>query len=288
MSKQNITLPAVSAAAPAAAASAPAAAASAAAATQHKYMRVIRSMDGDMEELLLYGFIGQYGWDDEDEDDMRAVGVVKAIRELDRKGEFNIRINSPGGSVFHGDPIVTAIRNCKNKVHTYIDGMAASMAADIWMAGDVRHMASNSKLMIHRTSSFAFGNAQQLREAADALDKFDEAAIKTFIELSGMDEDKVRSELYDYKDHWLTADDALSYGLISQIDTYEKGNSEDKTYRQLLMDAVREHAGATATATETAAEVTTNAATTATATSTEFNTTADWREDYLTLLGRLS
>lgn len=252
-------------------------------ATQHKYMRVIKSMDDDMEELLLYGFIGEYGYDEED--DMQAATVVKAIRELDRKGEFNIRINSPGGSVFHGDPIVTAIRNCKNKVHTYIDGMAASMAADIWMAGDIRHMASNSKLMIHRTSTFAFGNAQQLREAADALDKFDEAAIKTFIELSGMDEETVRAEFYDYKDHWLTASDALAYGLISEVDTYEKGNSEDKTYRQLLMDAAREHAGATATATETATA--TGTATTATTTEIRFNETADWREDYLTLLGRL-
>jgi ATP-dependent protease ClpP protease subunit len=275
MSKQNITLPAASATM----------VTPAQPATQHKYMRVIKSMDDDMEELLLYGFIGSSGYEDEDEDDMRAAAVVKAIKELDRKGEFNIRINSPGGSVFHGDPIVTAIRNCKNKVHTFIDGMAASMAADIWMAGDVRHMASNSKLMIHRTSSFAFGNAQQLREAADALDKFDEAAIKTFVELSGMDEDTVRSEFYDYKDHWLTAGDALAYGLISQIDTYEKGNSEDKTYRQLLMEAAREHAGATATATETATA--TGTATTATATEIRFNETADWREDYLTLLGRL-
>ena len=272
MSKQNITMPAQPA-------------------TQHKYMRVIKSMDDDMEELLLYGFIGGYGYEDEDEDDMRAAAVVKAIKELDRKGkEFNIRINSPGGSVFHGDPIVTAIRNCKNRVHSYIDGMAASMAADIWMAGDVRHMASNSKLMIHRTSSFAFGNAQQLREAADALDKFDEAAIKTFVELSGMDEDTVRSEFYDYKDHWITAADALAYGLIEKIDTYEKGNSEDKTYRQLLMDAAREHAGDTATITETAAEVTATTATATTSTATteiQFNETADWREDYLALLGRL-
>jgi ATP-dependent Clp endopeptidase proteolytic subunit ClpP len=265
MSKQNITTPAQPA-------------------TQHKYMRVIKSMDDNMDELLLYGFIGQYGYDEEE--DMEAATVVKAIKELDRKGkDFNIRINSPGGSVFHGDPIVTAIRNCKNKVHTFIDGMAASMAADIWMAGDVRHMASNSKLMIHRTSTFAFGNAQQLREAADALDKFDEAAIKTFVELSGMDEETVRAEFYDYKDHWLTAGDALAYGLISEIDTYEKGNSEDKTYRQLLMDAAREHAGAAVDITATAAATTIEA--TATATEIQFNETADWRERYLTLLGRL-
>ena len=209
---------------------------------QPAYFRVIKSegMD-DLDELLLYGFIGQASYDDDEEDDITAASVVKAIRECDKKRRpFRIRINSPGGSVFHGDPIVTAIRECRSEVHTYIDGMAASMAADIWMAGDKRHMASNSKLMIHRTSTFAFGNAQDLREAADALDKFDEAAIATFIELTGMDEAEALAKFYNYKDNWITAADALKYGLIESIDTYDaKIPDESRTYRQLMADAVR-------------------------------------------------
>lgn len=266
--------------------------------TAHKYMRVVHSVSpDDIDELLLYGYIGDYGWDDEDEDDMRAAAVVKAIRELDRKGRpFNIRINSPGGSVFHGDPIVTAIRSAKNEVHTYVDGMAASMAADIWMAGDVRHMASNSKLMIHRTSTLAIGNAKQLREAADALEKFDDAAIKTFAELSGMDEEDVRREFYDYTDHWLTASDALGYGLITQIDTYDKGSKpKDENYRataddyrRMLAAAVRNHAGDMADATEPDA-ISDEADATAEADNLDFSKseTADWRHEYVTLLGRL-
>jgi ATP-dependent Clp endopeptidase proteolytic subunit ClpP len=206
---------------------------------QPAYFRVIQSSDDDADELLLYGYVGQSGYDDED--DITAAAVVKAIRECDKKRRpFRIRINSPGGSVFHGDPIVTAIRQCKSEVHTYIDGMAASMAADIWMAGDKRHMASNSKLMIHRTSTFAFGNAQDLREAAEALDKFDEAAIDTFVELTGMDKAEALERFYNYKDNWLTAADALQYGLIESIDTYDAKMPDDsRTYRQLLADAAR-------------------------------------------------
>ena len=94
--------------------------------------------------------------------------------------------------------------------------------------------------LIHRTSTFAFGNAQDLREAADALDKFDEAAIKTFVELTGMDEAEATSKFYNYKDNWLTASDALQYGLIESIDTYDAKMPDDsRTYRQLLTEAMR-------------------------------------------------
>jgi len=245
---------------------------------QPAYFRVIKSegMD-DLDELLLYGFIGQAGYDDDEEDDMTAAAVVKAIRECDKKRRpFRIRINSPGGSVFHGDPIVTAIRQCRSEVHTYIDGMAASMAADIWMAGDKRHMASNSKLMIHRTSTFAFGNAQDLREAADALDKFDEAAIKTFVELTGMDEAEAIERFYNYKDNWLTAADALQYGLIDAIDTYDaKMPDESRTYRQLLTEAMR---GAEQPEAYTTPELVQTP---------EPEQQENWRQDYVNRLGRL-
>ena len=150
--------------------------------------------------------------------------------------------------------------------------MAASMAADIWMAGDKRHMASNSKLMIHRTSTFAFGNAQDLREAADALDKFDEAAIKTFVELTGMDEAEATSKFYNYKDNWLTAQDALKYGLIESIDTYEaKMPDEGRTYRQLLTDAARATQVPAAPEPEQTPE----------------SIQENWRQDYVNRLGRL-
>lgn len=215
---------------------------------QDKYFRAYYDKEGNTGELYLYGYIGQkadpfYGEDPEE--DITDKAVVKAIRELEKQtGRINIRINSPGGSVMHGDPIITAIRNSKAEIHTYVDGIAASMAFDIWAAAKNRHASINSKLMIHATGGFAFGTAKDMRAAADMLDKFDQSAISTFADATGMSEDEIRSKFYDdYADHWMTAKDALEMGLIDEIEDYETAlpvqNPEKYSYRQLLEHATK-------------------------------------------------
>lgn len=212
---------------------------------QDKYFRAYYDKEGNTGELYLYGYIGQkadpfYGEDPEE--DITDKAVVKAIRELEKQtGRINIRINSPGGSVMHGDPIITAIRNSKAEIHTYVDGIAASMAFDIWAAAKNRHASINSKLMIHATGGFAFGTAKDMRAAADMLDKFDQSAISTFAAATGMSEDEIRSKFYDdYADHWMTAKDALEMGLIDEIEDYETAlpvqNPEKYSYRHLWSD----------------------------------------------------
>ena len=215
---------------------------------QDKYFRAYYDKEGNTGELYLYGYIGQkadpfYGEDPEE--DITDKAVVKAIRELEKQtGRINIRINSPGGSVMHGDPIITAIRNSKAEIHTYVDGIAASMAFDIWAAAKNRHASINSKLMVHATGGFAFGTAKDMRAAADMLDKFDQSAISTFAAATGMSEDEIRSKFYDdYADHWMTAKDALEMGLIDEIEDYETAlpvqNPEKYSYRQLLEHATK-------------------------------------------------
>lgn len=205
------------------------------------YFKVVRGNDGDTPELFLYGYIGQQDfWGDNPEQDITDIAVVKAIRELENEGHkrINIRINSPGGSVMHGDPIITAIRQSGSAVHTYVDGIAASMAFDIWLSGKVRHAATNSKLMTHATSSVAIGTAKDMENAAAMLKAFDNSAIAVFSEATGMDEEEVRTRFYDYEDHWITAKDALEIGLIDKIDSYKTvtpiENPEKLTFRQLL------------------------------------------------------
>ncbi len=211
-----------------------------------EYFKVVRGKDGDTPELFLYGYIGQKAWWDEDpENDITDIAVVKAIRELEAEGSkrINIRINSPGGSVMHGDPIITAIRNSKVDIHTYVDGIAASMAFDIWISGKKRHVAINSKLMTHATATIAMGTARDMEKAAEMLRKFDESAIATFAAVTGMSEDETRERFYDYEDHWLTAKEAKELGLIDEIDNYETAqvteNPEKMTFRQLLSIAAR-------------------------------------------------
>lgn len=208
-----------------------------------KYFRVIAAANGEAADLYLYGYIGQMGWESSDED-ITDLAVTRAIRELENEySRINIRINSPGGSVLHGDPIVTAIKNSKAEIHTYVDGMAASMAFDIWVSAKNRHVSAHSKLMVHATSTIAFGTAKDMRAAADMLDKFDETSIASFSAATGMSEEEARSRFYDYEDHWLTAKDAQAMGLIEKIEDYAVANPvtepEKLTFRQLLNQVSR-------------------------------------------------
>jgi ATP-dependent protease ClpP protease subunit len=206
------------------------------------YFRVITERGNDSADIYLYGYIGQMGFDASE--DITDIAVVKAIRELEADFKrINIRINSPGGSVLHGDPIVTAIKNSKAEIHTYVDGMAASMAFDIWVSSKNRHASAHSKLMVHATSTIAFGTAKDMRAAADMLDKFDETSIASFSAATGMSEEETRTRYYDYEDHWMTAKDALSMGLIAEIEDYAVASAmaepEKMSFRQLLANVAR-------------------------------------------------
>lgn len=211
------------------------------------YLRVVTDTQNDQyPTMFLYGYIGQKAdpyWGEDPEEDITDLAVVKTIKELEAKySRINIRINSPGGSVMHGDPIITAIRASKAEIHTYNDGIAASMAADIWVSGKYRHAPSNSKTMIHCTLSGALGNARTMRSCAEMLDTFDETAIMCFSEASGMSEAEVKKQFYDYQDHWLTAKDLLKYGLITEIESYpvtEIDNTKTMDWKKLMDEAVR-------------------------------------------------
>ena len=253
---------------------------------QDKYFRAYYDKEGNTGELYLYGYIGQkadpfYGEDPEE--DITDKAVVKAIRELEKQtARINIRINSPGGSVMHGDPIITAIRNSKAEIHTYVDGIAASMAFDIWAAAKNRHASINSKLMIHATGGLAFGTAKDMRAAADMLDKFDQSAISTFADATGMSEDEIRKKFYeDYADHWLTAKDALEMGLISEIENYETAlpvpNPEKYSYRELLEQATKFYTDGQQTKTQDAEKA-----------EGQKIEEESWREDYLRRLTYLT
>jgi len=108
----------------------------------NEYFRVMTdTSEPGAADVYLYGYIGQEKWwDDDPTEALTDLAVVKAIKDLEKSySRINIRINSPGGSVMHGDPIISAIRNSTADIHTYNDGMAASMAFDIWVAGKNRH-----------------------------------------------------------------------------------------------------------------------------------------------------
>ena len=165
-------------------------------------------------EVLIYGDIVSYKWDDTD---VTAAGFSEDLKALGDVDTLNIYINSYGGSVFQGQAIYSIIKRHPAQKNVYIDGIAASIASLIAMAGDTIYMPENAMLMVHNPWSFAMGNAADLRKEAEALDRILEAMIPAYMAKLGnkTDEETLRG-LLD-AETWLTAKDALSYGFIDEI-----------------------------------------------------------------------
>ncbi len=172
----------------------------------------IRAKGPARAELRIYGDIGQ-SWDAEESNDAKT--VVEALGQL--RGDLDVRINSFGGSVADGLAIFNALRRYSGAVSTHIDGVAYSIASLIAMAGRSVAIAENAMLMVHAPWGAAIGNAMELREMADILDKHAEAMLSSYLRDGGPDADTVRGWLTDGQDHYFTAAEAVELGLADAI-----------------------------------------------------------------------
>jgi ATP-dependent protease ClpP protease subunit len=163
-------------------------------------------------EVWIYGDIGE-SWDGESVDAKNFVRDFAAIEADD----ITVRINSYGGSVTDGLAIHNAIKRHKAKVTVEIDGAAFSIASLIAMAGDDVRMADNALMMIHAPWGFAMGNAAEMRDTADTLDKYASAMSSAYIAKSGQPAEAILALLQDGKDHWFTAAEALAEGFVHAV-----------------------------------------------------------------------
>lgn len=163
-------------------------------------------------EVWIYGDIGE-SWDGES---VAAKNFVKDFAAIDAD-DITVRINSYGGSVTDGLAIHNAIKRHPANVTVEIDGAAFSIASLIAMAGDDVRMADNALLMIHAPWGFAMGNAAEMRDTADTLDKYASAMSSAYIAQSGKPAEDVMALLQDGKDHWFTAAEALAEGFVHSI-----------------------------------------------------------------------
>lgn len=159
-------------------------------------------------DLYIYGdIVSDEGckWSDED---MCPMDVVKALDAVKDVEQLDIYINSCGGNVFAGNAIYNRITQHKGHKTVHVDGLAASIASVIAMAGDEIIMPSNAYLMIHKAFMGVIGNSDDLREAADRLDIIEKSIIDTYVKNAGEDvmEDVIVEKMA--AETWLTAKDA--------------------------------------------------------------------------------
>jgi len=162
--------------------------------------------------LTLYGEISnETWWGDE-------VTPKEFKSDLDNLGEIdtlNIYINSPGGDVFAGQTIYSILKRHKAHKNVYIDGLAASIASVIAMAGNTIFMPKNAMMMIHNPWTVGMGNADEFRKLAEDLDKIRESLIAAYEGHSALTRDEI-IEIMD-AETWLTASECEEYGFCDVV-----------------------------------------------------------------------
>jgi ATP-dependent Clp protease protease subunit len=174
----------------------------------------VKAAANDVGELYIYGDITSYKWDDTDitakdfAEDLKALGDLKTL---------NIYLNSLGGSVFQGQAIFSILKRHSAYKNVYIDGIAASIASVIAMAGDTIRMPKNAMIMIHNPWTFVMGNSADLRKEADALDKIRESMIVAYMDkIQGKTTEEELIDLLD-AETWLTAQECFDRGFCDEL-----------------------------------------------------------------------
>ncbi|MES2500138.1 MAG: head maturation protease, ClpP-related [Pseudomonadota bacterium] len=149
-------------------------------------------------------------------DDYFGVSASDFNKELSAlKGkQVNLRINSPGGDVFSGRAMATAISNHGN-VTAYIDGLAASAATYVALAAKEVHIADGAMFMIHNAWSLAYGNKTDMRNTADLLEKIDGTIVNDYKKKTNLEESEIVAMMD--AETWLTAQEALDKGFVDSV-----------------------------------------------------------------------
>lgn len=179
--------------------------------------------DPSVVDIHIIDFIGDWF------DDMinrfwnESIGVTARafVEELSKLPDavktINVHINSPGGDVQGGINITNALREQQTSkgrtVETFVDGLAASIASAIAMAGSKVHMSDNALMMVHNPWAFSVGNAADMRKTADVLDTMRGQIVNTYKWHSKL-EAKDLEALMD-GETWMNADEAIANGLAT-------------------------------------------------------------------------
>jgi len=193
------------------------------------YKVAVSASAPDVAEVDLLDYIGSWG----DEYFMEgggpgvvtAKGFLQALSALpDSVKSIKVRINSPGGDVSAAATITNALRDQKvlkgRTVEVQVDGLAASAASMIMMAGDPIRVSDNAIIMVHNPWSIAIGNSADMRKEADTLDTFRDSIVATYQRSQARRAEPLTpKDIMDLMDAetWMSAQEAVDYGFADEV-----------------------------------------------------------------------
>jgi ATP-dependent Clp endopeptidase proteolytic subunit ClpP len=176
------------------------------ASTKNSWFRMQARNEGEAD-IYIYDEIGYWG--------VTAKQFVSNLKALGDITHINLHINSPGGDVFDGIAIFNALKHHGASITAYIDGLAASMASVIAMVGNPVIMPENTMMMIHKPWGFTGGDANDMRDYADLLDKLEGVLIPAYMEKTGKSQEDIAAMLED--ETWLSGAECLALGFADEV-----------------------------------------------------------------------
>ena len=172
------------------------------------WFKIAKARGANAGDILIYSDIGA--------GNATAQDFHAELQGLGKVDTLNIRISSDGGDVFHGFAIYNMLmRHAAHKVVT-VDGLAASMASVITMAGDEVVMPSNAMLMIHNPWGGVVGSADEIKSFGDALDKMGAGILDAYRTRTGIAPKELQAMMD--QETWLSAKEAVSMGFADRIE----------------------------------------------------------------------
>lgn len=184
------------------------------------WYRVTNTLDGGgspVASISIYGDIGSWG--------ISASMFVEELKAVDAP-EIWLSINSPGGEVFDGLAIHSALRSHRAKVTVQVDSLAASIASVIAMAGDRIIATPHSQFMVHDAQGVACGDPEEMREYADFLDRQSDNIASVYAERAGGTVKQWRARMKATT--WYFADEAVEAGLADEVAQPQRMSPEEE------------------------------------------------------------
>ena len=169
-------------------------------------------------KLYFYGDIVSSVWDKWGNDDKCPQDVADLLNAIPNDAQLDIYINSGGGDVHAGIAIYQQLKRRTGVNVVHVDGLAASIASVIAMAGDDIIVPASAQIMIHKPWSLVAGNADDLRKTADILDLCQQSIVNIYMgkTLKGVGQETIESMMND--ETWLTGSDAAQFFKITVDD----------------------------------------------------------------------
>lgn len=197
---------------------------------KRKFWNWVRNENDESRTLFLNGEISDETWYGDEV-------TPKMFKEelQDGEGDITVWINSPGGDVFAAAQIYNMLMDYKGNVTVKIDGLAASAASVIAMAGTEVQMSPVAMMMIHNPATIAIGDSSEMKKAIDMLDEVKESIMNAYEIKTGLSRSRI-SHLMD-AESWFNAKKAVEIGFADKL-LFSKEELEGEEEKELEMEAV--------------------------------------------------